>query len=428
MGNELGMQYIMDGNGNYYTLGGDGQLIVAKDRDEAAVFTFSEANQKIGDGKKAKFYYTIPVEEIEETKKEMLAGSGEIAMEACTDDDVSKVFSIVEKMQITANEQTEKNASSPTEQSQSEIAIPATPVKPQPNFRYSMEDTDWNEFANYYIFLASNIKGYQEELTKQESDIDKMICDLLHYVELYDLTDEEGLRAMDLLKDARQRRRDIKNELCKADYFQKSIGTSANVAKAKGFLTQLKKLDTQKYHPRFLSELFAGMHERATDRDAYRQRRQMKLEEEVSSEELTQENMEEPEMNYAETVYDQKENDWLGFARQQMEFYRNAGQYMMNLRIEIDTIDQEIENVMEKIEDANYNVAQGYKVFKELKDLRNERKYKAQELEVLRTMTECFDLDAMADAWDYNVREVENITGEKGNEAEEQEQEKEIAV
>ena len=125
-------------------------------------------------------------------------------------------------------------------------------------------------------------------------------------------------------------------------------------------------------------------------------------------------------MNYAETVYDQKENDWLGFARQQMEFYRNAGQYMINLRIEIDTIDQEIENVMEKIEDANYNVAQGYKVFKELKDLRNERKYKAQELEVLRTMTECFDLDAMADAWDYNVREVENITGEKGNEAEEQ--------
>lgn len=428
MGNELGMQYIMDGNGNYYTLGGDGQLIVAKDRDEAAVFTFSEANQKIGDGKKAKFYYTIPVEEIEETEKEMLAGSSEIAMEACTDADVSKVYSIVDKMQITAKEQTEENASSPTEQSQSEIAIPASPIKPQPNFRYSMEDTDWNEFVNYYIFLASNIKGYQEELTKQESDIDKTICDLLHYVELYDLTDEEGLRAMDLLKDARQRRRDIKNELYKADYFQKSIGTSANVAKAKGFLTQLKKLDTQKYHPRFLSELFVGMHERATDRDAYRKRRQIKLEREVTDAEFTQENMEEPEMSYAETVYDQKENDWLGFAKQQVEFYRNAGQYMMNLQIEIDTIDQEIEDVMEKIEDANYNVAQGYKVFKELKDLRNERKSKSQELEVLRTMTECFDLDAMADAWDYNVREVENMTGEKGNEAEEKDEEKEIAV
>lgn len=428
MGNELGMQYIMDGNGNYYTLGGNGQLIVAKDRNEAAVFTFSEANQKIGDGKKAKFYYTIPVEEIEETEKEMSAGSGEIATVTCADDNVSKVFNIVDKMQITAKEQTEENASSPTEQSQSEIAIPVTPVKPQPNFRYSMEDTDWNEFVNYYIFLASNIKGYQEELTKQESDIDKTICDLLHYVELYDLTDEEGLRAMDLLKDARQRRRDVKNELCKADYFQKSIGSSANVAKAKGFLTQLKKLDTQKYHPRFLSELFVGMHERATDRDAYRQRRQMKSEEEVSGAELTQENMEEPEMSYAETVYDQKENDWLGFARQQVEFYRNAGQYMMNLQIEIDTIDQEIENVMEKIEDANYNVAQGYKVFKELKDLRNERKSKAQELEVLRTMTECFDLDAMAEVWEYNVREVENMTGEKSNEAEEQDQAKEIAV
>ena len=340
MGNESEMQYIMDGNGNYYTLGGDGQLIVAKDRDEAAVFTFSEANEKIGEGKKSKFYHVIPVEEMEQTEKEMLEDSDEIAIEDCTDETVSKVFGIVDKMLIPTEEQTGVTESS-------------VPTKPQPDFQYNIKDTDWNEFVNYYIFLASNIKGYLEEL---------------------------------------------------------------------------KKLDTQKYHPRLLPELFVGMRERTTDRDAYRQRRHMKLEEEATNEGVTQENMEEPEMSYAETVYDHKETDWLGFARQQMEFYRNAGQYMMNLQIEIDTIDQEIEDVMEKIEDANYNVAQGYKVFKELKDLRNERKSKSQELEVLRTMTECFDLDATADAWDYNVREIENITVGQGNEVENGEDEKEIAV
>ena len=33
------------------------------------------------------------------------------------------------------------------------------------------------------------------------------------------------------------------------------------------------------------------------------------------------------------TPYDGKENDWLAFARQQAEFYRNAGQYIVNLQI-----------------------------------------------------------------------------------------------
>ena len=83
---------------------------------------------------------------------------------------------------------------------------------------------------------------------------------------------------------------------------------------------------------------------------------------------------------------------------------------MINLQIEIGAIDTAIEELMEKIEDANYNVAQGYKVFKELKGLRNERKAKAQELEVLRTMTECFDINSMADAFAYNVDEIERIT------------------
>ena len=56
MGNDLGMQYIVDGNGNYYTVNGNDQLVVARDKDEAGVFTFFEANQRIGGGKRAYFY------------------------------------------------------------------------------------------------------------------------------------------------------------------------------------------------------------------------------------------------------------------------------------------------------------------------------------------------------------------------------------
>lgn len=396
MGNDLGMQYIMDGNGNYYTVNGNDQLVVARDKDEAGVFTFFEANQRIGGGKRAKFYVTIPVDDLEETEKEMLeADETEEESQSSTDSTFSRVFSILDRMktpEITEEEKVE----------------PTSPAKP--SYEYSMENTDWSEFVNYFIFLSSGAKGYQEELSKQHSDIEKEICDLLHYVELYDLTDEEGLKAMNMLKDARQRRRDIKDEISRTEYFQKMLGTSANVAKARGFLTEMKKLDTRKYFPRQLEGLFDGMSDRATDRDLFRQRRENQdvyVEEEY--EDIYAEE-EEQEMSFVETVFDNKENDWLGFARQQMEFYQNAGQYMINLQIEIGAIDNAIEEVMEKIENANYNVTQGYKVFKELKDLRNERKAKAQELEVLRTMTECFDINSMADALAYNVDEIERIT------------------
>jgi hypothetical protein len=388
MGNDLGMQYIMDGNGNYYTVSSSDQLVVARDRDEASVFTFFEANQRIGGGKKAMFYHTIPVEE-------------------CEEKDSANVLRIVDKIKDFTPIQDEDTED-----------IKTTTM--QPTYEYDMENVDWNEFANYYIFLATGAKGYKEELSKRYSDVDKEISDLLHYVELYDITDDEGLQAVDMLKDARQRRRDIKDELSRADFFQKMIGTSANVAKARGFLTELKKLDTRKYHPRQLKELFSDMEDRKTDRESYRRRRELdnqNTEDECADSDI----YEEKEMSFMETVFDNRDNDWLGFARQQMEFYRNAGQYMDNLQIEINTIDEEIEDVMEKIEDANYNVAQGYKVFKELKDLRNERKEKENELQMLRIMTESFDMDAMAEAFSYNVEEIEKMTSETAIEEENRE-------
>jgi hypothetical protein len=376
MGNDLGMQYIMDGNGNYYTVNGKDQLVVARNREEASVFTFFEANQRIGDGKKAKFYHTIPVDELEQTEEEMQ----------------SKVLSIVDKIGDIKPEQ-------------DEVKSFHVYADDKPEFEYCMEHVDWSEFVNYYIFLAGGVTGYREELSKRHSDVEKEICDLLHYVELYDLSDEEGLKAMDMLKDARQRRRDIKDEISRTEFFQRMIGTSANVAKARGFLTEMKKLDTRKYFPRQLKNLFDGMEDKATDRNLYREK--CNLEEEY--EEYTMDE-EEEKMSFMETVFDNRENDWLGFARQQMEFYQNAGQYMVNLQIEIREIDEKIEDVMEKIEDANYNVAQGYKVFRELKDLRNERKAKAQEFHVLKIMTECFDMNSMADAFSYSVDEIGKIT------------------
>ena len=109
------------------------------------------------------------------------------------------------------------------------------------------------------------------------------------------------------------------------------------------------------------------------------------------------------------TPYDGKENDWLSFARQQAEFYRNAGQFISNLQMEITEIDHEIEEILRETEDANCNVAQGYKVFKRLKMLRLEKKAKEQELNCLYVLTDYIDCEAMADACEGNLAEIKVI-------------------
>ena len=111
------------------------------------------------------------------------------------------------------------------------------------------------------------------------------------------------------------------------------------------------------------------------------------------------------------TPFDGKENDWLSFAKQQAEFYRNAGQYITNLRIDIKEIDDEIEDIFLETEDANCNVAQGYKVFKRLKDLRLEKKVKTRELNCLYALTDYIDCESLADTCDDNLAEVEGIMG-----------------
>ena len=118
-----------------------------------------------------------------------------------------------------------------------------------------------------------------------------------------------------------------------------------------------------------------------------------------------------------ETIFDGKDNNWREFARMQLEFYANAGQYMQNLQIDLDEIDDEIEQTLREIEEANYNVAQGYKVFKRLKDLRNERKRKQKEWECVSILADEFDCEAMADVMEYCLEEIEAVAG-TGSEAE----------
>lgn len=368
--------YIMDYSGHYYRTNQADQLVAAAGEQEATVFTFAQANKHIGVGKKASFYCIVPMEE---------------QTESITDEVVSPI------KELTYDEVTE-----PVEK---KVAS------------YDLSEMDWAEYLTHFTYLVEGLKDYKDELSKKHSDIDQKICDVLHYIELCETDENEAADLVELLRVCRENRRDIKDELQRIEYFQNSFGTNANVTKAKQALKCIKSLETRKYKPRKYEELFENciLKDRRLQRDDISEAipnssdTKQRYSEEPTFEEKDGEETMAEERRY--TPFDGKENDWLSFARQQAEFYRNAGQYITNLRLDMKEIDDEIEAVLVETEEANCNVAQGYKVFKRLKELRLEKKAKNQELNCLYALTDYIDCQSLADVCEDNLAEIEKIIG-----------------
>ncbi len=367
IGTETDLQYIMDGTGNYYKVNIDNQLVVAKDREEATVFEYQDASQRI-EGKKSKFYHLFPIKE--GVEKVMYSNVVSIHSENILREDPDE-YSVLNE--------------------------------------YDMDRINWLEYLNHFCFLTGSMSKHKEKLNEELSVIDKKICDLLHWVELYDLTEDEGIEATEQLKEARVQRRDVKDEMLIAEMVQSNLVNSANAAKARKCIKEIQKMERRVYQPRELTELFKGMQGRKTDRKKYKEIQKMNnmaiqngvIEpEEVMTEQTV-------EYHWQETIFDGQQNDWLAMIRQQLEFYENVEQYLVNVEIEIDEIGCSIEDILVKIEDANYNAVQGYQVFKELKELRNMQKEKLQERDALQAIVDCFDCTAMAENYRYLVETLE---------------------
>ena len=386
--------YIVDGRGNYYRVNTNDQLVVAGSREEAGVFGYFKANQRIGRGKKAHFYSVIPAVGPEEP------GAKEEQTEAGSDTDRESGME-----EAYYYEEGQRN-------------FIAREKEADMTYPYNLKCMDWKEYLIHFCYIVSGISDYQEELNRAVSNIDMQICDIMHFIELYDLDAQNSVRLAELLKECREQRRDVKDEMYRVECFQKAIGTSSNAARAKDSVKQMEKLNMRVYHPRKLQELFEVCPEKTIRTSKLAQvfagNTCMDREEALCEQHDTCCDTEEGEgMNYRKqrTVFDGKENNWGQFARQQAEFYENANQYIYNLQEELEEIDGEIEQTLRKIETANYNVAQGYKVFKYLKELRNEKKEKQKELECVSILTEGFDCGEMAEALRYCADEIEAVLG-----------------
>ncbi len=368
------LYFIVDGSGNYYHINNNGNLAVSPSRATAEVFTFADANQRIGGGKKAHFYSVIPAEVDEESLNQ--------DFEEILEENLNNVICISEQSRY--QEQGRKL-----------------------ELVYDLEQVNWKEYLMHFSYVAGETGRYLEDLQKKLSEVDMQICDIMHLVELYELDDRESLETMELLRDCRERRRHIKDEINLVECFQRSIGSSANVAKAKDGIKQMEKLEDRKYKPRQLDNLFKG-----------RVLKQKVVVEDLQPEEESFDMQEDTVMEYVrcETVLDGRQNDWAKMVNEQVTFFENAKQYMVNLKLDLRQIDNEIERIMAEIEDANYNVTQGYKVFKELKELRNRQKEIEKELNSVETIVSCFDCESMVEAYRYCADKISEAYG--GGEAE----------
>ncbi len=393
------LYYIMDYSGHYYRTDKADQLVAVAGEQDATVFTFAQANSRICVGKKAAFYCMVPIEENVEDMSREVSGSDEISdnfsalpVEEQEENNDEYVSPIKELTYDEVMEPIEKNVAS-----------------------YDLSEMDWAEYLTHFTYLVEGLKDYRDELSKKHSDVEQKICDILHYIELCETDDNEAVDLIELLRVCRENRRDIKDELQRIEYFQNSFGTNTNVTKAKQALKSIKGLGTRKYKPRKYEELF----ENCILKDRRLQRDDIHGTVHISSDTKQRYSVEptfdekDGEVTMVEersyTPLDEKENDWVSFARQQAEFYRNAGQYIINLQIDIKELDAEIENILLEIEDANCNVAQGYKVFKRLKELRLEKKAKIKELNCLYALTDYIDCESLADTCEDNLAEIEEI-------------------
>lgn len=114
-----------------------------------------------------------------------------------------------------------------------------------------------------------------------------------------------------------------------------------------------------------------------------------------------------------ETAFDGKNCDWLQVAREQMLFFADIKQYMINLELVKRNLDAEIEDILDYIETTNCNAAQGYRIYRMLRERRMQRKSVLTEIRQLQALTELFDCEQMRSVYQRSIAKMEQDESEQ---------------
>lgn len=99
-----------------------------------------------------------------------------------------------------------------------------------------------------------------------------------------------------------------------------------------------------------------------------------------------------------------------------MLLFRNgmieSKKYWENIWIYHNT-EEEIEDILDYIETTNYNVAQGYKIYRMLRERRQYRKELLQEINQLKALTEAFECEQMRRLYQSALSKMQQGESEK---------------
>lgn len=371
-GRDMENEYmIVDIKGNYYKIGSKDELVFARSREEATILSFAEANRRIGGGKKAFFYSAIPVQDYEE---ESLSDS--------VSDDIETINN---------------------------------------DFIF-----DWEGWLDSYLEMADKIERHQDYMRECHSVVDSKICDVLHYLEMYELDDTKRIELAKKLEELRMERRTIKDQLFIVDVYLRDIVSDEKIKNVKSVLNSVHQLDTRKYKPRFLDELFKSGRKKSfkavTTWGKTEMTKEQNGEDGIIRQTEVYKSIEKDGGEFMDreriaTVFDRTDINLKSYITEQVQFYRDINQHITNLELDIREIDESIEDLLKEAEESNYNAVQGYKVFRELKELRITKAKKVTELNdymELHKVINCYKLaDALEDSCekmtDTNV--TENVVG-----------------
>ena len=347
------------------------QLVTVQNDNETMIVSFTEANRRIVANAKNKVSSVSPVDD--ESTEDLLKtiSEGTEQLRSTNDKGVFGIKNILK----------------------SELAITVDTVKEN----CELLTFDMEQYLLDFVDIASNVANYKKELNKKLGETDKKINGVLHYVELCDVDETEEHDLIELLRVCRENRRIYKDEIFKAEAFQRNLGNGDNISSAKMAVKSIRDRENRQYVAREFFGLFQNgvipYHKN------HRDKRISKSHVFIVSESRFYKNAEEEMwMDYTkkQTPYDGKGYDWLEFARTQAEFYENANQYIINLEIELEEMDKTIESLLDEIEMAHCNVTQGYKMFKKLQELRQMRTKKNTKIRILHQLTDHLNLQAMA--------------------------------
>ena len=122
--------------------------------------------------------------------------------------------------------------------------------------RFDELDTDWLGCLEDVLSFISQLQQYKCNLSYMYSEVEKEICDIMHYVEFNSLDAANGCKVYKMLRDCRLRRRLIKDENIKVTAAIEALGDLTLQEKLKESICRIKNLDNRQYSPRVLEELF----------------------------------------------------------------------------------------------------------------------------------------------------------------------------